>query len=242
MTVTVSHLASDGIVLSGAGVSACTFTAATIPAGYTGIVDGTLTCPFADASAGTPFDILATDVGGTNPYPIDFKVNGVTVPELSGEFEPVTGTTGGLTATQRNFLFTNDGATGNVVEAAVDPPTAEALFTLTVVPPGTTDDTLALTILDEPTVGTDTSCVLASPAVTCAYGTGAFAFNLQVTVVDATPMGLDGYDVDVSIGGTTVKIVAVAADMTVPAGTIINVPIIVVYPGPGVAPLLTVGA
>ena len=89
-----------------------------------GITTGTLTCRYIDATAPNIYDITLSQSVGMLPYTVDFKVDGVTVPELSGEMDPGPAANDiplGLTIGTRFFRFTNDAMRNTVADKELEP-------------------------------------------------------------------------------------------------------------------------
>lgn len=183
----------------------------TPPGPFTGVANtvntATIVCTPANAAT-TPYTVT---IGQSAPvdYTVDFKVDGTTVPELSGTMSAVA---------SRDFQFTNEFDGVNVVRPST--PTDTQLnpakggdflsFALTV---PTTGDTYALEALEQPTgiAASPVSCPTGSSDLTAAFVCpfyadnvdGAFEYRLffSATAADAALFELLEFDLDISSNG-----------------------------------------
>lgn len=215
--------------ISDIGGQGCLGTGTNTPAAnFVGINVLTVTCPFADATT-TAYDIQMVQGAGAStvvpPYTVDFKVDGVTIPELSGEMQPVVANDlTGVTVNQRNFRFTNDNMQGTPPVVTELFPAPSGGFLEIVVTPTGTGDGYALAIVREPANIGGTGCAVTTVAGTpgpatpatdtqtlgCAfYGVGVTdmaGYEFTLTVTDAgSDTILDGYTVTTRFNGVQVS-------------------------------------
>ena len=154
---------------------------------------------------------------GFVPYTVDFKVDGDTVPELSGTMSVVDGPFFLGTANTRTFRFTNEGGR-SVVDTELEPEKGGDYldFILTEVGGGTTD-TYEITPLAQPTDITtmradvcgaiDTPITLpAGPAFCPLYADnvdGAFEYRFTLEA-SAAVEELIGFDLDIASNGVVI--------------------------------------
>ena len=101
-------------------------------AGSANTVAITVICPFRNSAAASPYAITVLQGlnSATGPpaglnrlfeYTVDFKVDGETVPELSGKMQPVQSTLFSGTTGRRIFRFTNDNMRLTVTDTELEP-------------------------------------------------------------------------------------------------------------------------
>ena len=157
---------TNGCVGTGGGPTSGSFAGATL----------TVTCPFASTVGLDPYGLLviqSTPGGGDRfPYTVDFKVDGVTIPGLSGTMQPVEAPLFDADDGTRFFRFRNDGMQGTIPTATELEPAKGGDFLSFVMPISGTNDLYEITPLAQPTaldgstVNTcgDTDVAIALPA------------------------------------------------------------------------------
>ena len=143
------------------------------------------------------------------PYTVDFKVDGATVPELSGTMSAVS---------PRNFRFTNDSVGGEVVRPSVpadtelNPAKGGNFLEFSLVAGG---DTYEVTTLTQPLpiIGSTGPCTPATatpltlaPAVTCPFfaddANGDSLYEFLFNIQGAGPLG--AFDIEISSNGVVI--------------------------------------
>ena len=216
------------MVISNAGVGTCDDTLTNNPdANFPGISLLEYKCQFADASA-NDFDIQMVqtmDTGPILPYTVDFKVDGVTIPELSGEMQPVDAPLFTATDLTRNFRFTNNNMRNTVVIKELDPaPSGD--FLRIAVSSDATDDQFTFAIIRQPgNIGGTDSCT--APATGAAglsldcdfFAVGDFsmaAYEFTLDVAAGGTAGFDEYTITTTFNGVQVAQQTVEASATAP--------------------------
>ena len=138
----------------------------------------TIMCSFEDATAPTVYDIQVEQEANSAgldslfSYTVDFQVDGNTVPELSGEMQPVVGSSGvNVLSGQRNFRFTNSGMRNIAVDTELDPARSDMFLAFELVTPASPVDQFALT-----TAGDLPLDITGAARIVCAAEENAMAF------------------------------------------------------------------
>ena len=128
------------------------------PAVTTGSPAGTIitaTCEYVGAIANTQYDLgVVQEANGASgeffPYTVDFMVDGVTVPELSGEMQPVAAAVAvDVAEGSRNFRFTNDNMRNTVADTELAPVRRDMFLAFDLVTPANPVDQFALTTVGD---------------------------------------------------------------------------------------------
>ena len=233
----ITYNGDSSFTIGHAGAGACTFADGTalgaVPAPANNNVNTvtiSIVCNFDNtALAANPYAITVTQAAGGGsgnrfPYTVDFKVDGETVPELSGLMQPVEAPLFGGTPGERTFRFTNEGDRAAVV-TELEPTFNGNFLTFEVT---STGDTTDLTILQEPRQIDDTpACVdntntaMTTSSISCnSFKTPGGMYLFSMIVNDENAAGLDG-DVIVT---TTADGTVVTPGFGIPMGTMIPDP------------------
>ena len=218
-TLTISQVEVPNLPTGGIPADCDLSDATALPVNAGAVTTITATCPFGptvvtgDAATSMIYDLLVTETlrGGRVPYTVDFQVDGVTVPELSGVMQPVENAANvpGVLATRRNFRFTNDGMRNNVGDTELSPAPSEEFLRivverLTTGPMGDTYDLVASLQPNDINNEASTACFsttsgtpAATSTVTCPFfadvSGGSPDYQFTLTVTDVAGDDSDGY-------------------------------------------------